>query len=71
MNTLPENNLDFEWEMRNDFLVLRVKARRATVDMAPDLKERLFSEIEKGKGIGETDTEVVNHLGRLLNLRGG
>ena len=48
MNTTTGNNQDFEWEMRNEFLVLRITARRATVDMAPDLKNRLFSEIEKG-----------------------
>jgi anti-anti-sigma factor len=48
VNIQPENNQDFEWELRNEFLVLRVNARRATVDMAPDLKDRLFSEIENG-----------------------
>jgi anti-sigma B factor antagonist len=48
MTIMEENNQNFEWEMRNDFLVLRVKARRATVDMASDLKERLFTEIDNG-----------------------
>lgn len=48
MNIASEHNEHFEWELRNEFLVLRVNARRATVDMAPDLKDRLFSEIENG-----------------------
>jgi anti-anti-sigma factor len=44
----PENNLDFEWEIRSGFLIIQVNARRATVDMAPDIKERLFTEIDNG-----------------------
>jgi anti-sigma B factor antagonist len=43
-----ENSQNFEWELRNDFLVLRVTARRATLDMASDLKDWLFSEIANG-----------------------
>ena len=46
---MSENNQNFEWELRNEFLVLRVNARRATVDMATDLKDKLFSEINKNK----------------------
>jgi len=42
------NNRDFKWEIRNGFLVIQVNARRATVDMAPEIKQRLFTEIEKG-----------------------
>ena len=48
MNISSEHNEHFEWEIRNEFLVLRLNARRATVDMAPDLKDWLFSEIENG-----------------------
>jgi anti-anti-sigma factor len=47
--TLTSNiNQNFEWEHRAEFLVLHVKARRATVDMAPDLKDWLISEINNG-----------------------
>ena len=48
MTIVSENNQNFEWELRNEFLVLRLNARRATVDMAPDLKDRLLSEIDNG-----------------------
>ncbi len=48
MATNPELHKYFERDLRNDFLVLRINARRATVDMASDLKERLFSEIDNG-----------------------
>jgi anti-anti-sigma factor len=46
--TNSENHQNFEWELRNEFLVLRINARRATVDMASDLKEKLFTEIDNG-----------------------
>ena len=42
------NYLDFKWEIRSGFLVIQINARRATVDMAPEIKERLFTEIDKG-----------------------
>jgi anti-sigma B factor antagonist len=48
MNNKTKNNLDFEWETRSGFLVIQVNARRATVDMAPKIKERLSTEIENG-----------------------
>jgi len=44
----PDKNPDFEWELRGGFLVIQINARRATVDMAPEIKERLFSEIDNG-----------------------
>jgi len=44
----PQNNPQFEWEMRSGFLVVQVNARRATVDMAPDIKARLITEIDNG-----------------------
>ena len=42
------NNQDIEMEMRSGFLVIQIHARRATVDMAPEIKQRLFTEIDKG-----------------------
>jgi len=42
------NNRDIEREMRNGFLVIQIKARRATVDMASEIKQRLFDEIDMG-----------------------
>lgn len=48
MTIVAENNQNFEWELRNEFLVLRLNTRRATVDMAPDLKDWLLSEIDNG-----------------------
>jgi anti-anti-sigma factor len=48
MTEKSEKNLDFEWEIRSGFLVIQVNARRATVDMASEIKERLFTEIENG-----------------------
>jgi anti-anti-sigma factor len=48
VTTNSEHYQNFEWELRNEFLVLRVNARRATVDMASELKERLFKEIDNG-----------------------
>ena len=48
MTNKPEKYRDFEWEIRNGFLVIQLNARRATVDMAPELKERLFTEIDNG-----------------------
>ena len=43
-----ENNQNFDRMMRGDYCVLGVHARRATVDMAPELKDLLFKEIENG-----------------------
>jgi anti-anti-sigma factor len=48
MTTNSTNNLDFEWEIRSGFLVIQMKARRATVDMASQIKDRLFTEIDNG-----------------------
>ena len=48
MAITSQNSQEFEWELRNEFLVLRVNARRATLDLAPDLKDRLFTEIDNG-----------------------
>ena len=48
MNDRPKNNSEFEWEIRNGFLVIQLNARRATVDMAPEIKELLISEVENG-----------------------
>jgi len=48
MNEKTKNNPEFEWEIRNGFLVIQINARRATVDMAPEIKERLFTEIDNG-----------------------
>jgi anti-anti-sigma factor len=48
MNDKSENNLEFEWEIRSGFLVIQIKARRATFDMAPEIKKRLFTEIDNG-----------------------
>ena len=42
------NNPDLEWEMRSGFLVIQINARRATVDLAPDIKECLLTEIDNG-----------------------
>ena len=42
------NNPDLEWEMRGGFLVIRIGARRATVDLAPYIKQCLLTEIDKG-----------------------
>ena len=48
MTNRTNNNLDFKWETRGGFLVIQVNARRATVDMAPKIKERLSTEIDNG-----------------------
>jgi len=48
MNDKSKTNPDFEWEIRSGFLVIQLNARRATVDMATEIKDRLFTEIDKG-----------------------
>ena len=48
MNDKTKNNPEFEWEIRGGFLVIQINARRATVDMAPEIKERLYTEIDNG-----------------------
>jgi len=48
MTEKSENNLDFEWEIRSGFLVIQMISRRATVDTAPGIKERLLTEIDNG-----------------------
>jgi len=48
MTDKSDNKMDIEWELRSGFLVLQVNARRATVDMAPKIKERLFTELDNG-----------------------
>jgi len=48
MTNKSENNQEFDWEIRNGFLVIRLKARRATVDLAPEIKDRLIREIDNG-----------------------
>ena len=49
MTNKLENYQDFEWETRSGFLVIQVNARRATVDMAPNIKDRLITEIDNGQ----------------------
>jgi len=48
MNDNSKNKPEFEWEIRNGFFVIQINARRATVDMAPEIKELLITEVENG-----------------------
>ena len=42
--------MDLIYEFRNDFSVIQVNTRRATVDLVPEIKEKLISEINHGNG---------------------
>jgi anti-sigma B factor antagonist len=45
-----EDHLDINYEFRNDFSIFQVNTRRATVDLAPEIREKLISEINHGNG---------------------
>jgi len=45
-----EGLLDLNYEFRNDFSIIHVNTRRATVDLAPEIREKLISEINHGNG---------------------
>lgn len=42
--------MDLNYEFRNDFSIIHVNTRRATVDLAPEIREKLISEINHGNG---------------------
>lgn len=37
-------------EFRHEFLIIEVNKRRATLDLAPEMREKIISEINHGKG---------------------
>jgi anti-sigma B factor antagonist len=45
-----EDQLNLKYEFRNDFSIIQVDTRRATVDLAPAIREKLISEINHGNG---------------------
>jgi anti-sigma B factor antagonist len=47
---VKETDLDLIYEYRNDFAVIQVNRRRATFDLAPEMREKLISEVNHGNG---------------------
>jgi anti-anti-sigma factor len=42
--------LDLNSEFRGEFLIIEVNKRRATLDLAPEMREKIISEINHGNG---------------------
>ena len=42
--------MDLIYEFRNNFAIIQVNKRRATVDLAAEMREKLISEINHGNG---------------------
>jgi len=45
-----EERLDLNCEFRGEFLIIEVNKRRATLDLAPEMREKIISEINHGNG---------------------
>jgi len=45
-----EVKLDLKSDFRGDFLIIEVNKRRATLDLAPEMREKIISEINHGNG---------------------
>lgn len=42
--------MDLKSDFRGDFLIIEVNKRRATLDLAPEMREKIISEINHGRG---------------------
>ncbi len=42
--------MDLKSDFRGDFLIIEVNKRRATLDLAPEMREKIISEINHGNG---------------------